>query len=1061
MGNMLTNQINGCVSLLSMVAAMTMLPAAAMAQDMAADDEQAGRTRRSEDIVVTGRSLSQPDVPTATPVYVLSGDELAHRRQGGLGETLEGLPGVHLDSFGGGASRPVIRGQTTPRIEILTDGANLFDVSSLSPDHAIATDPLLLDGIEVLRGAAATRYGGNAMFGAVNLIDSRVPKAIPEGGYSGAVEARYGTGDNEKTVVGRVTAALGSSFAVHAEGSSHHSDDYAVPKSFGSSKLKDSFANGSSYSLGASWITSKGYLGVAYTWQENEYGLPGHSHEGTGCHAHITYLHCGDPPPNMPGYDDSHTASIRLRSGRFDVRGDYDDLLPGIAHTRLRLSHTDYVHDELDGSILFSHFTNKVYDGRLELTHKPLFGFTGTLGVQYTHGAFSGLDTDKLYTGIKTVELFTTNTGVFLSERRSFGAFDLEVSARKDWRKINSPFRKEYYYTPELLATMTPAELDFSLGANEVAHADTWPTTKASPFSVAIAGTWNIGDSYSLALQLSRSQRAPSVREIYARTNNLATNSTEEGLLRDSYLSPGSYPNTIETAKAINLTLRKSAGATQFEVGVFHQDIDNYVFARLLDDVALDSGAHFRYLIYRPAHVTFTGIDGQISRQFTPSSRVVVFGDYVRATLEFGEDRGLPRMPPGRLGARYEGNWGPFSADLEYSRTFAQNRVATTKTPAYIPNRPTYGGQTIREEPTAGYNMLNATLAYRLKSGTEIYLRGSNLTNELAYSHSSFVKNQSPLRGRNIVFGIRQEFNGAGAPFPQSPFNLDSSTGRVDWTGAYAGLHLGYGFGRTTGTTTALDGTPDAIAATESTDQRFKRLFPGVQTGFNYQFGNGIVLGVEADWSLTNLSGSQKAFSTEGPFAGTDALQAENHYNIRWTAALKGRVGYAAGRWLPYIAGGIALAGETQKRDRYFSTAPDYPDLTYGSVTVLADGGETARLTRIGGNIGGGIEYALSSRLSIKGEYAYNRFGRTDFEFPNARAGVGRDYRGIIGYGTIPPALGPTSPLCKRATPAPACFPREGPIMGTIAGGSNVVNGRRASNSLDFQTFKFGVNYRF
>src|SRR3546814_13829560 len=73
------------------------------------------------------------------PVQVLSGNDLAHRRQGGLGETLAGLPGVHLDNFGGGASRPVIRGQTVPRIELLSDGTNLFDVSSVSPDHADRT----------------------------------------------------------------------------------------------------------------------------------------------------------------------------------------------------------------------------------------------------------------------------------------------------------------------------------------------------------------------------------------------------------------------------------------------------------------------------------------------------------------------------------------------------------------------------------------------------------------------------------------------------------------------------------------------------------------------------------------------------------------------------------------------------------------------------------------------------------------------------------------------------------------------------------------------------------
>src|SRR3546814_12904614 len=119
------------------------------------------------------------------PVQVLSGGDLAHRRQGGLGETLAGWPGVHLDNFGGGASRPVIRGQTVPRIEILSDGANLFDVSSVSPDHAITTDPLLLDEIEIMRGPVATRFGGSAGNGAINLINSKVPKAMQMGRETG------------------------------------------------------------------------------------------------------------------------------------------------------------------------------------------------------------------------------------------------------------------------------------------------------------------------------------------------------------------------------------------------------------------------------------------------------------------------------------------------------------------------------------------------------------------------------------------------------------------------------------------------------------------------------------------------------------------------------------------------------------------------------------------------------------------------------------------------------------------------------------------------------------
>lgn len=738
-------------ALMLAVSAGLLPPATAWGRDPAGEQAKPERTGRAGEIIVTGRSLS-PEKPAPLPVQVLSGEGLVHRRLGGLGETLAGLPGVHLDNFGGGASRPVIRGQTVPRIEILSDGANLFDVSSLSPDHAITTDPLLLDEIEILRGPAATRYGGNAVNGAINLIDSKVPKAVPEGGITGAAEARYGTGDDEKTIVGRVTAGWGN-FAVHAEGSHRRTDDYDVPGDFGSDTLKDSFADSSSYSFGASWILPRGYLGAAYTRQDSEYGLPGHSHEGAVCHAHGLDLHCeahGQWTDPALGWNDSHTAFIKLRSERIDVRGDYNDLLPGIAHARLRFSYTDYKHDEIDGSVLFSEYSNKVYDGRLELTHAPLFGFTGTFGVQYTHSTFTGLDRIDPSDGLDPKEYITENTAVFLTERRSIGALDLELSVRKDWREVRIPYNLYADLTQErqdLFRRLLGQDwLDREIERRQRLWVELWnPPSKADPFSASIAGTWNFGDGYSVALALSRSQRAPGVRELYASGVNLATSSLEFGLIPALSINTQfpKFTAAHETTKAVNLTFRKATGATQFEIGLFRQNVDNYIFARLVEEDTLKSGAVYRYLVYTPADVTFTGLDGQISHQFSPMSRLTVFGDYVHAKMKDVDDN-LPRIPPGRLGARYDYTSGPITANVEYYRTFGQDRVASYET------------------ETGGYDMVNATLAYRFDFGSrqsaELYIRGTNLTNELAFAHTSFVKNQSPLRGRSVVFGLRHQF---------------------------------------------------------------------------------------------------------------------------------------------------------------------------------------------------------------------------------------------------------------------------------------------------------------
>ncbi len=759
---MVYGQTRGSAAALFATAALAVgTPGIARGQEAAIETEESKAERRgrlsSNDIVVTGRSLDTERTPL--PVYVLAGDELAHRRQGGLGETLAGLPGIHLDNFGGGASRPVIRGQTLPRIEVLTDGANLFDVSSVSPDHAITTDPLLLDAIEIQRGPAAIRYGGNATNGAINLIDSKVPKAVPNGNLTGATEARFGTGDEEKTVVGRVTAGFGQ-FAVHAEGARRAANDYDVPNSYGSDKLRDSFAESTSYSIGGSWITPKGYIGAAYSRLESDYGLPGHSHANGVCHTHGLDLHCeahgGFEDPF--GGPDGHTASIKLRSDRFDVRADYDDLLPGFSHVRLRGSYTDYAHDEIDGELLFTRFTNEVWDGRVELTHKPILGFTGTAGVQYTDGRFGGINVNDLHRPFPdgaygfdgNPDYLTENVGVFLTERRSFGTVDIEAAVRKDWRRIDVSVPSwRATVGPELAALFVEwygTDWRQVLEGEDVERFRTRnPTVRHKPLSASLGATWNAGQGYALALSFGHTERAPSVRELYARGNNLATNSYELGLavgnptLDEVGLSA---EDVLETTDAINLTLRQTSGPLKFEVGLFYQNVDDYVFARLIETETATGNPH-NFLIYTASKARFAGIDGQVSYQFTPQSRVTVFGDYVDAKLK-NENDNLPRIPPGRLGVRYDVAAGPLSGNVEYYHTFNQDKIASYET------------------RTPGYDMLNATLSYRFHLGdakaVDLYVRGSNLLNELAFAHTSFVQDQSPLRGRNIVIGMRHAF---------------------------------------------------------------------------------------------------------------------------------------------------------------------------------------------------------------------------------------------------------------------------------------------------------------
>lgn len=680
---------------------------AALAPHAAAAAAQAG-SHAPPEIIVTAAPLDQRADETATPVIVLSGDELAHRRAATLGETLAGQPGINFENFGGGASRPIIRGQSSPRVQVLSDSANVQDASAISPDHNVTGEPLLLRGIEVLRGPASLLYGSGAIGGAVNLLDEKVPTALPEGGITAAVEGRIGTADDERSLVGGATMGLGS-FALRVEGVDRQSDDYRVPDSFGESHVDGSFNDSSTISVGGSWIGADGYLGVAYTRQRNDYGAPGHNHDYESCHPHGTSLHCGGHGHEDGDHDHDHEHEheeaplIKLRSERFDIRSDYRNVMPWLEKFRFRLSFTDYVHDEIEGGEAENTFRNKAYDLRAEFTHAPFAGLRGTFGVQRSESDFQAISGGT----VATLDTRTKNTAIFLMETFSIGNVRLEAAARKEWQHVDSVITR-------------------------------YPLIRHSPFSASAAAIWNFNDDYSLALSLAHAERAPSVQELYAYGLHLATNTYEIGIVSGNARLPTRVSEDKEKSNAINLTLRKTQGPTTFTIGAYHQNFDNYIFAQTIDQFE-----DFRLIRYNGAGATFTGVDGEVRHRFTDQFAIAAFGDYVRA--KFKNDAGnLPRIPAGRLGARADAHVGPFTADAEYYHVFEQDRIADYET------------------RTPGYDMLNATLAYRLDlgggRGAELFVRGTNLLNELAYNHSSFIKNASPLRGRNFVFGLRGMF---------------------------------------------------------------------------------------------------------------------------------------------------------------------------------------------------------------------------------------------------------------------------------------------------------------
>jgi iron complex outermembrane receptor protein len=562
-----------------------------------------------------------------------------------------------------------------------------MDASQVSPDHAVVAEPLLLKGVEVFRGPSALVFGGGAIAGAVNLIDERVPTAIPENGVDGVAEIRAGDNGAERAGVAGVTVGAGS-FAAHAEAVRRTSEDYETPLG----AVVGSFNDTSTLSFGGSWIGARGYLGAAYTLQRSGYGLPGHEHEYESCHLHGLSLHCGghgEDEDHDHAHEEGETPPVvALDSRRFDLRGEVSDPLPGFTQLRLRASRTDYQHQEIEDGAVATTFRNDGRDLRIEAEHAPLGPWSGVIGLQTTQSDFAALGEEAFLPASKT-----RNTGVFVFEEAEWDAWHVELAARQERQEVTG---------------------------------DGVTTTRHDPLSLSGSIRWTFVPGWSAALAVSRSQRAPTAQELYADGVHIATNTLELG---DATL-------TEETARTVDLTLRKTEGDTTFTLGVFRHEIDGYVFADTLDQFEA-----FRLIRYTQKDAKFTGLDGELTHRFSPSLSATAFGDYVRAKLATGGD--LPRIPAARLGARVNGEAGPVSGELEYFHVFDQDRIAAF------------------EEATPGYDMINATLSYRLPTeatNTEVYVRGANLADETALNHASFISRAAPLRGRTLVVGMRTAF---------------------------------------------------------------------------------------------------------------------------------------------------------------------------------------------------------------------------------------------------------------------------------------------------------------
>lgn len=692
-----------------LLAATALAPFTAHAQE---EHSPAHDVQRDEDIVVVG----EPPIDFAllSSVTTLEDDELLTQTRGQLGEILARLPGVSSTSFTPGASRPVLRGLDGDRIRVLTDGIGSIDASSVSADHAVTFDPLTVDHIDVLHGPAVLLFGSQAIGGAVNGLDKRIPRKVPES-ISATFIGGYGSAANERSAGGAVQVPLGDRLVAHIDANWRESDDLKVGGFVHSAALREELleeaaehlaegeveeaeefeelANLSgkvpntaarSYTLGAglAFIDAGGNIGVSVQHQDMRYGVP--LRPGGG-HAH------GEEAEGEEGGEE--TVSIDLVQTRIDWRGSLE--LDGLFdNLQFRGMYGDYEHVELEGDAIGTRFAGKGVEVRADLVQNERGGWRGRSGVQYFNRKLT----------IEGAEAFFPNNeisrlGFFTLQSVKFGAVEFEGAGRFEKSTIRSQ----------------PAayERTFNLWSG------------AAGLSWRPAAGWKLGANYI------RGARAPAPEELLSNGLHVATQAFEVG-------DPGFE---AETSDGFEAYVRYDGGRYRLALTGYLTNFNGFI-------TAIPTGSEedgFPVFQYTQLPARFRGFEAEawVKVASWSGGHLALEGtaDFTHAELKGVGP--VPRIPPLRLRGGMEIEHGNLHLNAEVEWNDAQERVAAF------------------ENPVAGFTMVNLGATWHLMGDdgpVTLALTANNLFDVDARRAASFTREFVPLPGRDIRLTAKVSF---------------------------------------------------------------------------------------------------------------------------------------------------------------------------------------------------------------------------------------------------------------------------------------------------------------
>ncbi|WP_043361516.1 TonB-dependent receptor [Belnapia sp. F-4-1] len=672
-------------------------------------------------VSVTASPITTDQLGSFVPVTTLEREQIVASPARNLGDVLFTEPGITSSTFAPGASRPIIRGLEGVRVRLQENGFLSGDVSALGEDHVVPLDPLAAERVEVVRGPAALRWGSQAIGGVVNVINNRIPTALPDRAVQGRISGGWNSGSRGWDGVGTTDVRVGN-WVAHFDMFGRYDSDYRIP---GGRRQENSGVRTDGKSAGLSYIFSQGFVGTSVSHFRSLYEIPG-------------------------GEEAQARTALRAEQVRWSTRAEYRPGSGPVQRISGWLGFSKYRHeeigaeeaDELGGEglgagqlagarVVHGGFRNSSWDGRIELQHVPINTGLGPLS-----GSFGvSVEQERIRTTGEFLEFLPPSrtdryAGYLFEELTLTPRLRLQAAGRVEFNRVVGA-------TGDFPQGNLPLDPDAEL-------ATTGQRRTYTPFSVSLGALYDLPWAMQARVTGQHVQRAPSAAELFSRGAHDASGTFDIG-----------NPNLRkERATSVELGLSRTTGSTRFDTSAFYSSFDGFIYRTLtgnscgeeFSSCAEGNNGDFLQTAYGQRNARFHGLEAKAEQDLFQlwDGTLGVSGryDFVRARFEGGGN--LPRIPPHRLGGGVFWRDGRIQSSIDYLHAFNQNRLGENET------------------PTKGYDLLNARIGYTARlddvRSANLSIIGTNLLDSDIRNVASFKKDEVLLPGRTVRFLVTVTF---------------------------------------------------------------------------------------------------------------------------------------------------------------------------------------------------------------------------------------------------------------------------------------------------------------